>query len=101
MLNGMVLVCADCGNVELEINYIGEDTKKVKFYCPKCENVGYMQGFTAGPIMLGADEVTEIKDSAEKPNWKKPKRRAESEPPCRFLPSIVYSVNHPLQVASI
>lgn len=79
MLNGMVLVCADCGNVEIKVNYIDDGTKIVNFYCPKCGNVGRMQGFTAGPIILGAVKVKEIKDRAEKPKWKKSKRRAESD----------------------
>lgn len=68
---GMVLVCDCCGNVELEVKYVGTGTKLVNFYCPKCGNVGRMRGFTAGSISLEAYEVDEITRKAVKPLWKK------------------------------
>lgn len=64
MLNGMVLVCDGCGNVELKVKHVRDGTRTVIFYCPTCGNLGRMQGFTAGPVMLRAEKVREIKDKA-------------------------------------
>lgn len=66
MINGWVLVCADCGNTDLEVNYIDHEYSQngnggaYSIFCPNCENMGRVQGFTAGPIRLRADKVREI-----------------------------------------
>lgn len=80
MLNALVLVCVDCGNVELEVKCIDDGTKTINFYCPKCGNVGHMQGFTAGPMMLGTEKVREIKEKAVKPTWGNLTKRSELDP---------------------
>lgn len=65
----MVLVCENCGNVEVKVKHIGADSRTVEFFCPFCGNVSHAKGFTAGPIMLAAEKVREIKDRADKPIW--------------------------------
>ena len=74
MINGWVLVCADCGNTELDFNYVERNKENphgnagvYHAYCSKCENMGRIYGFTAGPIRLRAEKVREIKEKSEKP----------------------------------
>ncbi len=73
MLNGLVLICATCGNTDLDFSYIDYipdapgNGGVYYLYCPKCENMGKVTGFTTGPIRLRAEKVLEIRGKMVKP----------------------------------
>lgn len=66
MINAWVLMCDTCGSAELEVNYVerGDGPEgpcnAYNVYCPKCENIGRLYGYTVGPIRLRAEKVREV-----------------------------------------
>lgn len=71
---GTVLVCGECGNVNIGINGWLVDEQVATVYCPRCGNVGFLTGLTGSLIKLDKKLAEEVRQKADVPPWKERKK---------------------------